>query len=445
MDSVTSLVSDDEKENAGAKQGRSAAGILGTTPNKVSQERASLLKSLGKGDLPATPASRLTLPDLIGMGNVQQQAQSVSPEERILWDQKRSKEHGRDFAALGNIRRAKKRARSSSPVASSPAQLLAAHLQVDPGSELWGRYSLSGSNATTPQGITMPALAHIMNTSSPQPVKEGTTPRSVAGFRRANSCGNQFPKRRKTGPTESDDVFAEEAKIGPSRLSVLIERVQEGLTQPQRPLVQDTEPEPHLRFRSNPSDTEEESPIPKHLAKDSELAAKMRERVAPKQVEDIESLPPLEGHSDSSDYGEFDDDELDASLLEICDPVRQEPIVTKSKLAPQSPTRTKPYLDQPTRIPSTLLSKAPEIEKDEFGDSDDELFSGVASQYDANPAPPVNEERKRVARPFRRVPSKAVSEDEFGDGAFDDADFEAATQAIEQTNSSLLPVRSRYS
>jgi hypothetical protein len=48
---------------------------------------------------------------------------------------------------------------------------------------------------------------------------------------------------------------------------------------------------------------------------------------------------------------------------------------------------------------------------------------------------------------MRRVPSKAESEDEFGDGGLDDDDFEAAeaTAAIQQNGNSLLPVRARYS
>ncbi|KAH9208381.1 hypothetical protein DL95DRAFT_395323, partial [Leptodontidium sp. 2 PMI_412] len=186
---VISLISDDEKENEGAKGRKPAAAKAQNGEPKSSQEQPALPTSARK-PVPSTPAGRLALPDLIGMGDVRRPVQSVSPEERIEWDQK---EKGSGSGAFGGIRRARKRARSSSPTGSSPARAL--HPQVDPGSELWGRYSFSGSNAPTPQGLPVPALAHLMQTSSPQPTKEGVAPRSGSGLRRANSCGNQFPKR----------------------------------------------------------------------------------------------------------------------------------------------------------------------------------------------------------------------------------------------------------
>lgn len=176
-----------------------------------------------RSDFPSTPAARLALPDLIGMEDVRRVVQDISPEDRIEWDRHSS-------ASSFGLRRAKKRARSSSPI-SSPAVQTYLNPQINPSSELWGRYSLSGSNAPTPQETTVPALAHIMQTSSPRPSKDGTTPRSVAGFRRTTSCGSQFPKRRRVTGLEDDDIFSECATIGPSKLSVLIERVQEGFAQ----------------------------------------------------------------------------------------------------------------------------------------------------------------------------------------------------------------------
>lgn len=192
-----------------------------------SKSSESLPSDTTKSEFPSTPAARLALPDLIGMEDVRRVVQEVSPEDRIEWDRRSS------ASSSFGIRRAKKRARSSSPI-SSPVPQNHLNPQLDPGSELWSRYSLNGSNAPTPQGATIPALAHIMQTSSPQPSKDGTTPRSVAGFRRTTSCGTQFPKRRRVGGADNDDVFTESAEIGPSKLSVLIERVQEGFAQPKQ-------------------------------------------------------------------------------------------------------------------------------------------------------------------------------------------------------------------
>ena len=218
---VISLLSSNDKENAevGSARPRAAVQEGGT------RSAQSKLPEPVKKDIPSTPAGRLALTDLIGMGDVKRAVQDISPEDRIEWDV---------MGSNPGKTRARKRARSSSPLASPPGQLAAfisSRAQVDPGSEIWGRYSLIGSNVPTPQA-SVPALAHIMHTSSPQPSKDNTTPRSGRGIRRTNSCGNQFPKRRRVGANENDDVFTESVNIGPSKLSVLLERVQEGLTQP---------------------------------------------------------------------------------------------------------------------------------------------------------------------------------------------------------------------
>ena len=191
-------------------------------PLKSYESRPSKTTSSG---FPSTPAARLALPDLIGMEDSRRVVQEISPEDRIEWDR-----HSSTSSSFG-IKRAKKRARSSSPM-SSPVPQHNPSAQIDPGSELWSRYSLNGSNAPTPQGATIPALANIMQISSPQPQKDGTTPRTMVGFRRTTSCGTQFPKRRRVGGANEDDVFTESVEIGPSKLSVLLERVQEGLAQP---------------------------------------------------------------------------------------------------------------------------------------------------------------------------------------------------------------------
>lgn len=391
-----------------------------------------------RNDIPSTPAGKLALLDLIGMGDVRRSVQAISPDERIEWDNEKSSTDG--GSATRGIRRAKKRARSSSPI-GSPATA-SAHFkaktetfnpQLDPGSEIWGRYSLNGSGTTTPQG-PVPTLAHIMPTSSPRPSKDGTTPRSISGFRRANSCGNQFPKRRRVGGHENDDVFTEPMNVGPSKLSVLIERVQEGLTQPKSYLENRT---------SVPSSPQEIQPVQDEIMKE----------VSPKV--------PVRKSSDSSDYGEFDDDELDATLLEeivaapITDPEsKADPAMT----TPVPPPPIRRLLVQETSF-STVGSKSEDktvkADRDEFDDSDDDTFYAgleqIASQFDKR-AQHVNPETPAVKNDSglspREIPaSKADSEDEFGDDGLDELDFEeaeaSATQSIQQTANSLIPVRSR--
>ena len=451
--SVISLLSSDEKENEGARTKELAAEKQNGRP-KASQEQPTLPTSARK-PIPSTPAGRLALPDLIGMGDVRRPMQSVSPDERIEWDQK---EKGTGSESYGVIRRARKRARSSSPTGSSPARAL--HPQVDPGSELWGRYSFSGSNIPTPQGPAVPALAHIMQTSSPQPTKEGATPRSGNGLRRANSCGNQFPKRRRIGGSQSDDVFTESAAIGPSKLSVLIERVAEGLSQPKRTMP----PNPRRDSENDRmhSDVEDESPIQQTRLRENESAPTVDSQEQPIAQPDLDALPPLPDHADSSDYGEFDDDGFDDSLLDMPDP--NAPVHSATIISPEPPPHAQSVAKLGTKPPSVAPSGPAEpvaalrIEKDEFDDSDDDMFEAgleqIASQFDPQisiarkPSPMVDDDSEMV-RQMRRVSSKPESEDEFGDGGLDDDDFEAAeataTQASQQTGNSLLPVRARYS
>jgi hypothetical protein len=466
---VISLPSDEEKENEGSNTEKANSMPRGF-PEIASPEQLRLPETASK-DVPTTPAGRLALTDLIGMGDVRRAVQTISPDERIEWNHEKDMMPG-SGSAFGGVRRARKRARSSSPTGSPSAQnsphlnhefeSISIHPQVDPGSELWGRYSLNGSNAPTQQGPSIPALAHLMHTSSPQPSREGVTPRSASGFRRANSCGNQFPKRRRVGGYEGDDVFAESATIGPSKLAVLIERVQEGLT-PKKPSVWtmssksfDTsinQPSPDIEGSKSVDENRVEDPKAAH-----EPCPSRAEVDKPKKETIVTAQEPNNDISGSSDYGEFDDDELDESLMEI--------LVEGSETAPQVPPNLRSQAfdkasDRYGQPPQLKVSESFELgtfkaEPDEFDDSDEDLFAvdleNIASQFDTKTHGKSNdvsvgwagasEQRKPLVR------AKSESEDEFGDGGLDDLDFEAAeataTQSIQQTANSLLPVGTRF-
>lgn len=473
---VIDLLSNDDKENADS--GSRGGPQIVEEKRKASEEQPAL-PDLPVTNLPSTPGSRLALPDLIGMGDVIRAVQNVSPDERIEWDYDKDNDPS-SSSSLGGIRRAKKRARSSSPVNSSPA-LASNHFsarsgtanpQVDPGSELWGRYSLNGSNAPTPQGPSVPALAHLMQTSSPQPSKEGTTPRSTNGFRRANSCGNQFPKRRRLCGPEDGDVFTESANIGPSKLSVLIERVQEGMTQPKRSSSESSRsPNVLSAGRSSPTD-ENISPMhQKELRGAKALAANsapQNPQVTSYDSGRIAQPKNAPAKSDSSDYGDFDDDELDETFLGVLESNPTQPIlentITSISNAPSGPHPKSPQRNRNTNLqpPSVKASKSSSTLKstDEFGGFDEDVLGDdleqVLSQFDREaPGPNV---RKGTVKPSglanslgasRRVASVADSDDEFGDDGLDDFDLQAAevaaTQSIQQTANSLLPVRTRYS
>lgn len=465
---VISLLSDDEKENEGAKQENSDE-MPREHPKNGSPEQSKLPKPAPK-DVPTTPASRLALKDLIGMGDIRRAVQNISPDERIEWNHEKDMIPG-SGSAVG-IRRARKRARSSSPTGSPSAQASpqfnpkfeTMNPQVDPGSELWGRYSLNGSNAPTPQGPSIPALAHLMHTSSPQPSKEGVTPRSVSGFRRANSCGNQFPKRRRVGGCEGDDVFTESATIGPSKLAVLIEKVQEGLTQPKEPPMSTAsstsnsfhtpldQPSAHVEDVKSVDHNPPEEPkaAPEPCLPRTELFKAKTEPIVTPQSAKIEK-------SGSSDYGEFDDDELDDTLMEIF-VEGAAPTHVPSNLPQRAVHQAQDRYKPPPQVKAaeSFESGTLKAESDEFDDSDEDLFAAdlenIASQFDTKTygksktilvgGAGVSGQRKPLAR------TKSESEDEFGDGGLDDLDFETAeataTQSIQQTANSLLPVRTRF-
>jgi hypothetical protein len=446
---VISLLSSDDKENTEVGN-TGAPATVQEGGNKSSQPK---LTEPVKKDVPSTPAGRLALTDLIGMGDVKRAVQDISPEDRIEWDV---------MSSNPGKTRARKRARSSSPLTSPPGQLAAfisSKAQVDPGSEIWGRYSLNGSNAPTPQA-SVPALAYIMCTSSPQTSKESTTPRSGGGFRRANSCGNQFPKRRRVGGTENDDVFTESVSIGPSKLSVLLERVQEGLTRP----IQHKE-SPHISRRDATSsklpakrryeDFEDITPIEQDRMEEVMAAPNLPPPVSETKMPASKQQPQI--RSNSSDYGEFDDDDLDASLLDVF-LSQPEPVCdtnhgsAAARLPPDPPPQPLASTGRNSQLcPAVKGSKSSNSStlKDEFDDSDEDMFAAdledIVAKFDtqnsaSGNALPASKEIQGI--------SKADSDDEFGDGGLDEEDFEAAevaaTQSIQQTANGLLPVRAKF-
>lgn len=467
---IVDLVSDDEKENKNGTKARSQPTTKKrdtvTKPqsgnNNASKFSDPVPSDQTKKDFPSTPAARLALPDLIEMGDVKRAVQDISPEDRIEWDQ-----HGSGSSSFA-IRKARKRARSSSPM-SSPAAQASAHFtvkanslnaQVDPGSELWGRYSLNASsNAPTPQGPKIPALAHIIHTSSPQASKEGVTPRSGAGLRRTTSCGTQFPKRRRVGGHEEEDVFTESGNVGPSKLSVLIERVQEGLTQSKQSSAYNKTTILPAPDRRHPESAE--------IRKFNEQRRSEDMTTSSRQV-DVASQPRLAkdspvGHLNGSDNGDFDDDDLDdADFLDALTAKAEIPQFTesyakKSKLPPDLPPqshdpRTGVKLQRPSlvRLSESTESSTLKAESDEFDDSDEELFTAgledIVAKFDENDGSSnASEVVAETSGAQKRSAFKADSDDEFGDDGLDDVDFEAAeltaTQSLRQGSKSLLPVR----
>lgn len=367
------------------------------------------------------------------MGDIRREVQDVSPEDRIEWDQ-----HSSNSSIAIAVR---KRARSSSPISSPAArtpsrfngkgELL--HPQFDPGSELWGRYSL---NESTQQGQPTPALANLMHATSPQLSKEKMIRRrSMPGFRRANSCGNQFPKRRRIGGPD-DDVFTESTSLGPSKLSVLIERVHEGLTQPKQPRAEVEYSDYSFTSEELISDHDQRCAPGKGATQD-------RGVYDPQIQPETTKTPPRPSSSDGSDYGDFDDNDLDAiTFLDAITQPGQAPTIPNGASA----TKESQYAKHPGSIVTA------NHDNDEFDDSDEDLFAAdveeIVAKFDNGR--PVAETNALSINHNQKGTNvlEPSSEDEFGDGGFDDVDFEiaeaAATQSEHHTTSSLMPVRTKF-
>lgn len=175
----------------------------------------------GEGGNAVTPApSKFSWRELVEPGVSVEEDGHKSPNERIMWD---TANKPTTLSPMMLQRKGKKRARSSSPV-SSPAKethttptvnvkkLTAAFKSpyADPTLELWDRYSFHRSGATTPvKGMTNPAMAQLMVSSSPQPAAAA---RPKANLRRSISHGLNWPKRRKIDKTKSYSNSNEEQR-----------------------------------------------------------------------------------------------------------------------------------------------------------------------------------------------------------------------------------------
>ena len=196
---------EENKENALEREGAeggNADGAEGTSPVGTTRD-----------DIAITPVTRLSWRDLEPR-STQDAEENISPTERLLWNNKQDPAYG---AALSPMvfRKNRKRARSSSPTSSpsndkpaTPAvdvKKLAEALRsphADPTLALWDRFSTK-DGSTTPIGITNPALAQLMVSSSPRPAKGTAAPPAERSLRKTISYGRSLAKRRRLDRVES--------------------------------------------------------------------------------------------------------------------------------------------------------------------------------------------------------------------------------------------------
>lgn len=219
--------------------------------NKRSMTAPILTQNRHSDMPPSTPIMRLPLAELIGNAEdalVQPLEKEQSPEEHLGWVPNSS-----NTALTPNRRR--KRARSSSPMASSQNDLLAHPAykqpfeslalqhrtpQADPATELWNHY------ATGKEHGLAPTFAHLFDGPC-SPLPQPRTPQGGAGgLRRWASCGTEWPVSRsrprqiravyRDDPSPSSDTRvkvdqAQHDSARPSRLGLLVKQMQATLTE----------------------------------------------------------------------------------------------------------------------------------------------------------------------------------------------------------------------
>jgi DNA replication ATP-dependent helicase Dna2 len=461
----------EDKENIATNSGDKVSNQIAKQSLNFSSKTAESSKP--RVEPPKTPAAKLALPDLIGMVDAKKVEQHISPDERVTWDHNASIHSS--ISSYGALKRAKKRARSSSPT-SSPGQASTHSIsngeafdlhrlsqslktpQRDPSLELWDRYGLS-TDKGAPQEPQIPALAHIMYTSSPQsskdalPRSEGTLRKSMV---RSSTCGTQWPKRIKAEAREQGhggDFFSEPFNTGASKLSLvstLLGKVKEGYTSTEmsNPYIEPSSSSPIPLGRKALVKMDGSSPL-SHVRT---VAVKTEASKEIRPDDDPSHQPQLPvgklGYdiaSNTSDYGDFDDDVFDESMAEATN--------TETASLPTIEAGSLVESQQPSSL-HTVAGMTPQEDSDEFGDMDEADLEDIAAKYDTNVSSEVMTDSIRAGLDQKDGTGKAAlehvnvgSDDEFGED-FDDNDFEeaaAATQSFQQSASTMPSVRTRFS
>lgn len=355
--------------------------------------------------------TRLNWRDLEPLANAEDNDKDVSPNDRILWDNKQSSSYGSGLSPMLG-RKGRKRARSSSPT-SSPAgdrptapavniKRLTKALRSphpDPTLELWDRFSLA-SPASQKSPIAHPALAQLMVSSSPQPNKHPVSQSGSINLRRAASCGLNWPKRRKLEKSKSGSQLGKgqrdlEAASKSSLVSALLSTVTSSLQE-------DISDDAHLAIESPSSRKQKQATVE---ASPAYVPCKANGK---------------EASGNSSDYGddEFDDD----ALMEL------ELTATTGSATQETPI--KPRMSKPAAIVPVKSTS------EDFDDVDDELFENEDLVRLSQQPVLTAEQTKSEAVQQKPAVVHEDLDDEFDDDFAEDIDFEAvelaATQSAQQ-------------
>lgn len=307
-------------------------------------------------DCPQTPVGRLPLTQLLASGdNTSRQHLNLTPIERVLWNNSPVSPE-----PANSRQRGRKRAHSSSPASSSQndasrhfkntkpqadLQALQKALKTpkaDPADDLWSRYSLNTGAAErwSPTAAAGLAFTQLIHSSSPQTPASHLQSKEGNGLRRALSCiewPTSAAKRRKlqlSGTYKDSNSGLARIEGGPdvnekskiSRVSFLIEKIHNGLTNPphtdEYSSSEPTRSSPVARkVNESPqrlclSSQEGQTAIDDVITVLSQSAVVSKDRTPLPMVLSAEEIADLEKADGSSDFG---DDDLDLEMLETVD------------------------------------------------------------------------------------------------------------------------------
>ncbi|KAI9811108.1 MAG: Tripartite DNA replication factor [Thelocarpon impressellum] len=363
--------------------------------NPSTQETASKAPK----DHPQTPASRLPLAELIGTSDenaVRSSSKEVSPDERVFWEHSRSSDSSTRIGSMvtpgATARRGKKRARSSSPAPSpqgasthpsagkksfdlDPLHKSLRTPQTNPADELWNRYAVDNGAKPTSCGPIIPTFAHLLNNSSPR-----SNINATPALRRSASCGMEWPMSKAKKMKHSGQSGADES-AGVFSAGRQEESPSQGKSKPSR------------------NDLDRKS-VSGEGPESSEGADAERQDVG--------------SDGRSSAFGDFDDDDINMSLLEAADLAevtsergfddpKEGPAADRPHQVSMSPTNRRgsagPAKDasagrSEVGLGASLSTDAEGIgstgSSDEFGDDGEDIdaadFEDAAAQYDTGPS-----------------------------------------------------------
>ena len=339
----------DNKENGGTSE--HLVEYNGKITNQPASDQISPQRNGMPRSCPQTPANRIPLADLVGNTEdaYDHPTSDITPDDHVYWQTgPRSSDPS---SSVQSHRKSKKRSHSSSPAPSQlekSSHFPAAELngsfnlqnlqnflktpQMDPALDLWNRYADSGG-AKGEEERSLNAFANLISSSPQTP---GTTSSKI-GLRKAISCGIEWPmsrtKRVKVddGPSlrKAEEALAQSKQdimsahtSTTSKVNLLMEKIQEGLTRvPRTGLRQPSSSSPLPERTTTPQNSDA---LPTVLEKDEPMALEgqglgiQQTLVGPQDLMDSAAQNHVTRHDaieeGSSDYGDDVFDENFASV-----------------------------------------------------------------------------------------------------------------------------------